>query len=1352
MKTRLASTPSWVRVTPLAACLAVGLSLDCAQPALASPGPQSSTAMPFPTFGLLRNRGGAWDRSIGTHFARDLARPVRHASFDPAAAIVVSNCNDAGAGSLREAAALAMDGDSIDLTQLSCGTITLTTGAIALGGKNLTIQGPGAAALTIDGGGTDRVFTAILHVRDPDFAARAPQGSRSLVEIDGLSITNGLSTSGGCIYSNNAISLVDSNVHDCRAYSATGPAAGGAIYGYQVSLDHSTVSSSTAVSAVGDAGAGGIFAYSVDLLDSTISGNSASTNAASGKYLAVGGGVYAAGGFSSRFSTIADNQATGPVSKYSLGGGIAAGGSVYLYATTVSDNVSAGLFGGLVVVGQSGYGDATILNSTIAGNSATNASGIASFGTPVTLGNSTVAFNTALSNTVGSAAGLFLQDTTADLENSIVANNLAASLPADISGSGTAALTGTNNVVLASSLALPPNTIQIDPALGALADNGGSTLTLLPGGASPAIDAADAAHCRATDQRGIARPQPSGGACDIGAVEFLQTRLAVTVAGAGSVTAQATPPARSGGINACTSAGGSNCEALYGAEGGIAIPLDLSPASNNHIADASGCGGSLIGGTFTTGTLAADCTVSVTFEIDAFNVTATSGGNGAITPPAQTVNFGDIAAFTVTPDTGYHVNAVTGDTCTVTQVAGDQYQSDAIDADCAVTATFAIDTFTVTATSGGNGAVTPPSQSVSFGANAAFTVTPDIGYHVDAVTGDTCTVTQVAGDQYQSDAIDDDCAVTATFALDIFTVTAMSGGNGTITPPTQSVGFGQSAAFTVTPDTGYHVDAVTGDTCTVTQTTGDQYQSDAIDADCAVTATFAIDTFTVTATSGGNGTITPPTQSVDFGNAAAFTVTPDADHHVDSVTGDTCTVTQTTGDQYQSDAIDADCSVTAAFAIDGHNLGGSVGGLAGSGLSLHLDYGTGGVEELPIAADGAFAFIAPIDVGATYTVSIGTQPADPEQSCTIANATGTMPGHDLDNVLVSCTTDGFQVGGSISGLDADGLSLQLNGGTPLAVPAGATSYAFANPLPDESTYTVTIASQPTGQACTVTDASGTIDGADATVDVACTDVAASLTLSVDDDSDYARYGRLVDYVVAIGNTGSAPADVTVASTVLAGFDEGSETWQCFDSGDGASCSTDAGSGALATDASIDPGHTLYIGVTIGVPYQDLEPTATLSVQVAGVNNPEAEDTDTLVLLRGGFDETYPSMPGSVESDPQACAPLDGRTTVTLRMPTQPGERAFDTLWYATTDDGRRVDLERANLDEAPWVRLIVDAPGAVERASPWARADAGAALGLGLGDDRDSKWLLLEGSTPPLQIRFGAAGGVPHAMRATHCH
>jgi len=64
---------------------------------------------------------------------------------------------------------------------------------------------------------------------------------------------------------------------------------------------------------------------------------------------------------------------------------------------------------------------------------------------------------------------------------------------------------------------VPPYAAPIDPLLGALSKNGGTTAThaLLAG--SPAIDAGTSEGCPPTDQRGVSRPQ--GEACDMGSFE-----------------------------------------------------------------------------------------------------------------------------------------------------------------------------------------------------------------------------------------------------------------------------------------------------------------------------------------------------------------------------------------------------------------------------------------------------------------------------------------------------------------------------------------------------------------------------------------------------------------------------------------------------------------------------------------------------------------------------------------------------------------------------------------------------------------------------------------------------------------
>ena len=103
----------------------------------------------------------------------------------------VTNTNDSGAGSLRQAVADANDGDTIDFNLTYPATITLITGQLVVG-NSVTISGPGANNLTVDGNANDRVFYI---------------SPGKTVTIDGLTVTNGHvagANNGGAIYNDSA--------------------------------------------------------------------------------------------------------------------------------------------------------------------------------------------------------------------------------------------------------------------------------------------------------------------------------------------------------------------------------------------------------------------------------------------------------------------------------------------------------------------------------------------------------------------------------------------------------------------------------------------------------------------------------------------------------------------------------------------------------------------------------------------------------------------------------------------------------------------------------------------------------------------------------------------------------------------------------------------------------------------------------------------------------------------------------------------------------------------------------------------------------------------------------------------
>ncbi len=222
--------------------------------------------------------------------------------------------------------------------------------------------------------------------------------------------------------------------------------------------------------------------------------------------------------------------------------------------------------------------------------------------------------------------------------------------------------------------------------------------------------------------------------------------------------------------------------------------------------------------------------------------------------------------------------------------------------------------YTVTPSAGANGAISPSTaQKVVDGETTTFTVTPDTGYSTASVTG-TCGG-NLTGTTYTTNPITDDCTVDATFVINTYTLTYTAGANGTITGTTpQTVDYGtDGTAVTASPDTGYHfVDWSDASTANPRTDTG-------VTSDVTVTANFAINTYSVTPSTTGNGVISPSTvQTADYNTTVSFTLTPVSGYTLIDVTG-TCAAGDPATDNgdgswaYTTGAVTADCTVIANF-------------------------------------------------------------------------------------------------------------------------------------------------------------------------------------------------------------------------------------------------------------------------------------------------------------------------------------------------------------------------------------------------------------------------------------------------------
>src|SRR5579859_5698827 len=162
-----------------------------------------------------------------------------------------------------------------------------------------------------------------------------------------------------------------------------------------------------------------------------------------------------------------------------------------------------------------------------------------------------------------------------------------------------------------------------------------------------------------------------------------------------------------------------------------------------------------------------------------------------------------------------------------------------------------------------------------------------------------------------------------------------------------------------------------------------------------------------------------------------------------------------------------------------YTVGGTVNGLVGSGLVLRNNGG----NNLAINASGAFTFSSAITGGAHYNVTVLTQPST--QNCAVTGGSGTATSN-VSNVVVTCTTITYTIGGSISGLSSSGLVLLDNKGDNLSVAANQTSFTFATPIISGAAYSVTILTQPSAQNCVVGSGNGTATSNVSSVVITCT--------------------------------------------------------------------------------------------------------------------------------------------------------------------------------------------------------------------------------------------------------------------------
>jgi hypothetical protein len=427
------------------------------------------------------------------------------------ATFLVTNVSDSGAGSLRNAVALAnanVDPDTINFDPAFFGvprTINLANLSGQLTVSNpVAINGPGAHLLTVRRDSEASNFYRVFNITRPAYSID--------VAISGMTITGG---------------------------ALQGPGAAGAGAGVFVGNERVTLTGCviTGNTTAGGSGAG-VFVFSygeATLVNCTVTGNA--SNSLSG---ATGDGGGVAGGYYSEIkvvaSTISNNSAAGN------GGGLslAVGGSLVVANSTISGN-TAGLRGGAAYLFGQPIGPGFALrNTTIAANSAGGEGGAIALvgGFPavtnhIALDNCTITGNTGRTigggaSAAGGGIGLVSGGGTISLNGTVVANNndLGTISAPDVYSVNS--VNASFSLVRNQSGAIFPNYATQNNlpagsnplfAVTGLANNGGAVSTIGLQASSPLIDVGTNAAAVGVDARGNGFARTIGAGTDIGAFE-----------------------------------------------------------------------------------------------------------------------------------------------------------------------------------------------------------------------------------------------------------------------------------------------------------------------------------------------------------------------------------------------------------------------------------------------------------------------------------------------------------------------------------------------------------------------------------------------------------------------------------------------------------------------------------------------------------------------------------------------------------------------------------------------------------------------------------------------------------------
>ena len=533
---------------------------------------------------------------------------------------------------------------------------------------------------------------------------------------------------------------------------------------------------------------------------------------------------------------------------------------------------------------------------------------------------------------------------------------------------------------------------------------------------------------------------------------------------------------------------------------------------------------------YTFSNVTANHTISATFSVKTYTITASAGTGGSVSPSGSvSVNHGASKTFTITPNTGYQIASVTVDS--VSQGAVSSHTFSNVTAAHTISATFSPITYTITASAGTGGTISPSgSVSVNHGSNKTFSITANTGYTIADVLVDGASVGPV--NSYNFSNVTGNHTIVASFNTATYTITASAGTGGSVSPSgSVSVNHGASKTFTITPETGFGITNVLVDGASVGAVSSFTFSN--VTGNHTISANFAVNTYTINATAGTGGSISPSGAiSVSGGSNQTLVITPNTGYRIADVLVDGSSVGPLT--TYTFENITSSHTISVSFVANTYTIISSagVGGSISPNGSVTVNHGSNqsftisantGYQITNVTVDGAsvgavssYTFsnvTGNHTIAATFSVKTYTLIASAGTGGSISPSGNTSLNHGSNQTFTITPNTGY----SIATVTVDGVSQ-----------GAVSSYTFSNVTADH-----TISATFTVNTLTISASAGA-GGAISPLGSVAVPYGGGQTFTITPASGYAISNVLVDGVpqgsVGVYTFGNVSSNHTISAT------------------------------------------------------------------------------------------------------------------------------------------------------------------------------------------------------------------------------